>query len=218
MEFIELNASVRKGTGKGHARSLRRDGKIPAILYGKEVAPLMLSVDIQELNRAMKKSSLDQVLLNLVVKNGETWTRPVMLKDIQRHPYTYIPLHVDLYAISLDQKINLMVPVVTKGKAKGVEDGGMLQIVRRELEVLSLPKDIPDIIEIDVTELGIGDAIHIKEVEVEGDVEFIADVNFTVVTVVSPMREEIEEEAEEGEEETEGEGEGEAGDEEEEES
>jgi len=94
--------------------------------------------------------------------------------------------------------------VVVKGKSRGVEEGGILQIIRRELEILCLPAEIPETIEIDITDLDIGDSIHVKEIPFEGDIEIQADVNFTVITIVSPkaeVEEEVEEEAEEGAEE-----------------
>ena len=103
------------------------------------------------------------------------------------------------------RKVNVAIPVVVKGQSKGVELGGLLQIIRREIEVFCLPNAIPDSIEIDVTDLDIGDSIHVDEIQLEGDVELPGDVNFTVVTVVSPKveaePEEEEEELEEGAEE-----------------
>ena len=102
----------------------------------------------------------------------------------------------------MDRKIKVKIPVAIKGKSKGVELGGMLQIVRRELEVLCLPAEIPDDIEIDVTDLDIGDSIHIRDISLEGDVEFPDDANLTLVTILSPKieEEELEEEEEEAEE------------------
>lgn len=199
MELIELKANIRTKVGNGPARALRREGKIPAVLYGPETDSILLSVGISDIESALKKSKIGQVLLSLVIQNGETMTCPVMIKELQIHPVSNNYLHVDFYEINMDRKIRTKVPVVTKGKSKGVEVGGMLQVIRRELEVLCLPMEVPEVIELDITELEIGDSIHVNEISLKGDIEISSDVNFTVVTVLSPTK--IEEEVTEEEEE-----------------
>jgi large subunit ribosomal protein L25 len=203
LELIELKANIRTKVGNGPARALRREGKIPAVLYGPETNSILLSVGISDVEAALKKSKLGQVLLSLVIQNGETMTRPVMIKELQIHPVSKDYLHVDFYEIKMDRKIRTKVPVVTKGKSKGVEAGGMLQVVRRELEVLCLPMEVPEVIEIDITELEIGDSIHVNAISLKGNIEISSEVNFTVVTVLSPTKVEEavieEEELEEGE-------------------
>ena len=203
MELIELKANIRTKVGNGPARALRREGKLPAVLYGPETNSILLSVGISDVEAALKKGMIGQVVLSLVIQNGETMTRPVMIKELQIHPVSKDYLHVDFYEINMDRKIRTKVPVVTKGKAKGVEAGGLLQVVRRELEVLCLPMEVPEVIEIDVTELEIGDSIHVNEISLKGNIEISSEVNFTIVTVLSPTKveEEVieEEELEEGE-------------------
>jgi large subunit ribosomal protein L25 len=203
LELIELKANIRNSVGKGQARALRRAEKIPAVLYGPRTEPVLLSVSIKDLGKALKKSTASQALLNLTIHNGENTSRPAMIKELQTHPVSRHYQHVDFYEISMDRKIRVKIPVVVKGKARGVEEGGILQIIRRELEILCLPTEIPETIEIDITDLDIGDSIHVKEIPFEGDIEIQADVNFTVITIVSPKAEveEVEEEAEEGAEE-----------------
>lgn len=202
MERLELKTDVRTSTGKGPARVLRREGKIPAILYGPKTESVMLSVSIRELENCLKKTGSAQILLDLVIQNGETTTRPAMIKELQTHPVSQNFLHVDFYEVAMDRKIKVMVPVKTIGMSKGVELGGVIQIIRWELEVLCLPNEIPDVIEIDVTDMDVGDSIHVREIPLEGNIEISSDVNFTVITVLSPKGEESadEEEAEEGEE------------------
>lgn len=208
MELIELKANIRNSTGKGQARVLRRAEKVPAVLYGPGTEPVLLSVGIKDLEKVLKKSTASQALLNLTILNGENTSRPAMIKELQIHPVSRDYLHIDFYKISMDRKIRVKVPVVVKGKSRGVEEGGILQIIRRELEILCLPTEIPETIELDITELDIGDSIHVNEIPFEGDIEIPADVNFTVITVLSPKAEveEVEEEGEEeGEEAVEGE-------------
>ena len=198
MDLLELKSDIRTKVGNGPARALRREGKLPAVFYGPGKEPVLLSVATSDLEQVLKKSKIGQALFNLVVHNdGETFTRSAMIKELQIDPVSNNFLHVDFYEIAMDRKIAVKVPVVTKGKSKGIELGGILQIIRRELEVLCLPHEIPETIEIDVTDLDIGDSIHVKEILLEGDIEIPAEVNFTVLTIGSPKVEEIVSEEEE---------------------
>ena len=192
--------------GNGPARVLRRAGQIPAVLYGRKIEPVLLSVNTKDLEQILKKGSFGQFILNLVIQNGKKMTKPAIIKELQTHPVSGSLIHIDFYEVDMKRQIKVMVPVVTTGKAVGIEEGGLLNIVRREVEVFCLPGDIPEAIEIDISELSIGDSIHIEDVPLGENVEVSADVNFTVVTVLSPKVEE--EVVEEEEEELEGEEEG----------
>ena len=202
MELIELKTNIRTSVGNSQAHALRRKKQIPAVLYGRGKKTVLLSVYLSELERALKKSKTGQALLNLVVQNNETYTKPAIIKELQMHPVGRNILHVDFYEIDMNRKIKIKVPVVTKGKPKGVEQGGVLQIIRRELEVLCLPLEIPKSFEIDITDLDIGDSVHVKSIPLKDNIEIPADVDFTVLTIASPkaveeaVPEEVEEEAE----------------------
>ncbi len=199
MDLIELKTKVRTTTGNGPARRLRMSGQIPAVLYGPKTEPVLLSVNQNDLELVFKKGGIGQVILNLVVqKNGEKTTRPVMIKELQTHPVSRNFIHIDFYEIKMDQKITAKIPVITTGMAKGVELGGILQIIRRELEVECLPLEVPESIEIDISDLDIGDSIHVGKIHLEGEIEFLEEDDYTVVTVVSPKM--VEEEPEEEEE------------------
>ena len=202
MELIELNTNIRTTTGNGPARRLRQAGQIPAVLYGPETESVLLSVNISDIERVLKTGRIGQVLINLVIpNNGETSTKTVMVKELQIHPVSRNFLHIDFYEITMDRKIIVNVPVTTTGKSKGVEIGGILQIIRRELEVQCLPLNVPKSIEIDITNLEIGDSIHVADIPRQTDIEFLGDENFTVATVISPkIEEEVEPEEEEAEE------------------
>lgn len=207
MELIDLKVSARMGRGNGPARVLRREGSIPAVLYGPSVENTAVSVDTTEFETMLRISNSAQVLLNLVMDNGDT--KQAMIKEMQRHPVTEKFVHIDFYAFDTKQKIKVKIPVIPTGQAAGVEEGGLLQLIRREIEVLCFPLEIPESIEVDVTKLNIGDSIHVDEISMPGNVEHTADVNYTVVAVLSPAAEEIaaeEDEEDEGEE-LEGEGE-----------
>lgn len=203
MELIELNANIRTTVGNGPARRLRQSGQLPAVLYGPGAETVLLSVNISDFDQVLKKSGAIQLLLNLVIQDSETYTRSAMVKELQTHPVSRDFLHVDFYEIAMDRKIRVKVPIVTTGMAKGVELGGVLQIIRREIEVLCLPFEVPESFEIDVADLDIGDSIHVRDISQEGEIEFLEDENFTVVTLLIPKIEEEEEPAEEEEEEAE---------------
>ncbi len=209
MEIMNLKASQREAVGNGPSRVLRRAGKIPAILYGPKTEPIKLAIDRLELEPIFKSGAVAQKLLKLEI-DGVDSVRNVMIKEMQKHPVSRSVLHLDLYEVSMDQKIKVMVPVVTTGKSAGVEMGGTLQIIRRELEVFCLPDQVPENITIDITALEIGDSFHVEELPLDEAAEIPADVNFTILTILSPTAEE--EEEVEGEEE-EGEEEGEEGEE-----
>jgi len=204
LELIELKTNIRTTTGNGPARRLRQKGQIPAVLYGPGTESVLLSVNITDIEMVLKKGRIGQALLNLVISNnGETSTKTAMVKELQHHPVSRDFLHIDFYEVAMDRKIMVNIPVTTIGKAKGVETGGILQIIRRELEVQCFPLDVPESIEIDITDLDVGDSIRLGDIARQSKIEFLDDENFTVVTVVIPKIEEeeevIEEEEAEGE-------------------
>ena len=198
--------------GNGPAKELRREGMIPAILYGPKAEPLMLSVTTKELETILKTSNIGQVLLNLLIQNGKQKSRTAMIKELQTQPVSGNLLHVDFYEVAMDQKIKISIPVVTTGQATGVEEGGVLQMVRHEVEIFCFPNNIPESLEVDITDMSIGDSKHIDEVSIDESFELVDESNFTIVTVLSPKAEEVEEvdEEEEGEEAEEETAEGEA--------
>lgn len=170
---------------------------MPAVLYGPQTEPILLTVNIREFEQIVKKGNIGSIILSLVIQNGKKITKQAMIKELQSHPVSGNFLHVDFYEIDMQRKINVMIPVVTQGISKGVELGGLLQIVRREIEVLCMPGDIPESIEIDITDMDIGDSLHVEEIPLGDNIELPADVNFTVVTILSPKVEEVEVEEEE---------------------
>ena len=194
-----LNVETRVRTGKGGSRKVRQDGLVPAVVYGKGVEALNLRLDPKALQQAVATEAGWNTLLTLK-GDGPFDGLVVILKDMQIDAIRRNPTHVDFLAIDLKKTLAVMVPVQPVGKAQGVVEGGTLQLIRHELEVYCLPTNIPTSIEIDVTALNVGEGIHIDEVSFPEDVESQHDVNFTVLTVVGRMAEEVEvdEEDEEG--------------------
>ena len=185
MEFIELKDNVRTERKKGPARRLRAAGKMPAVLYGPGAETMALSIDAADLEKAIKNKSGSQVFLNLVIDDGDIKNKTAMIKELDIHPVSREMVHADFYEIAMDRKIRAMAPVTVTGKSIGVENGGMLQIIRRELEVLCFPNKMPEEIQIDITDLDMGDSVHIEDIAVEEGIEFPHDVNFTVLTILS---------------------------------
>jgi len=202
LEKIELKATIRKTMGNGPARELRRQGLIPAILYGPKSEPIMLSVVIREFENIIKTGNIGQMLLNLEIQNGKKQIKTAMIKELQTQPVTGNLLHIDFYEVAMDQKIRVSIPVVTTGEAVGVELGGILQVVRHEVDVFCYPNEIPESIEVDISNMEVGDSLHIGDVALDEAIELADEANFTVVTVLSPK---VEEEEVEEEEELEGE-------------
>ena len=191
MEFVDLRVERRIGTGKGVARKLRRHGLIPAILYG-EGEPVLLTVVPRGLLRVLGTAVGENVILNLTIVDGGELSRKAMVKEIQRDPVTGAFLHVDFLAISMERPIEVEVPVELSGVATGVKDkGGILRQILREVEVRCLPGAIPDKILLDVSQLDIGDALHVKDLTIPGGVELLTDPEQVVVTVLAPVVEEV---------------------------
>lgn len=197
MAQANLNVELREQSGKGVARRLRSAGRLPAVVYGKDLTAQPISVDPKELETIIYGEGGANTLITLKGAKGLNG-KVVILKDIDYHPLRRDMVCADFHALNLKDKSSFMVPVEVIGTSAGQKDGGSLQVIRHELEVYCLPTDVPQSIEIDVTELQIGDTIHVEEVQVPEGVELVFDVNFTVVTV-SYVREEVEA-PEEGEE------------------
>ncbi len=185
-----LQVASRAGTGKGAARTLRRDGKIPAVIYGHNRAPESLSVDRAALGKLLAGiSSAGSTILDVTVDGGA----PVkaLIRDIQRNPLRNTEvLHLDLYEVSADEKITLEVPVHLVGTADGVRNfGGILDQVLHRLEIRVFPADIPERVDLDVTLLGIGKSLFVRDVKLP-KVEILNDGSLPICSIVAPRTEE----------------------------
>jgi len=196
LEILELKATKRQRTGRGESRMLRQGGRIPAILYGPDTQSVPLSVNEHEFETLLKNAKSSQQLIK--IDTGDGVQQSAMIKELQTKPVTGKFVHVDFYKVDMNRKVRVRVPVILKGKSKGVELGGLLQIIRRRLEILCLPLEIPEFIEIDITDLDVGDSIHVKDIVLKDGLEIPPDVNFTVITVLAPKKEVVEEEVAEG--------------------
>lgn len=204
MSDICLDVEVRENTGTGNARAARRDGLVPGVLYGGGEDPVAVAVKHNEVLKAINSG---QFLSNMIELSHEGKKQKVITKDVQFHPVSDMPVHVDFFRVKEDTIIEVEVSVIFKGEdtSPGIKRGGILNVVRYTIEVKCPAGSIPDSIEVDVSEMEIGDSLHISEVALpEGVTPAIDDRDFTIATIVSSR---ASKQADEG---ADGEGEGEA--------
>jgi len=188
-----LEAVKRDGRGKNEANRLRAAGRIPAVFYGPRkdgAAPLGLSVavDPKELLRILHSDSGANTLINLRVDGGEA---RVMVKEYQLDPVTHNLLHADFYQLAMDKAIVVTVPIVLNGEARGVKlQGGLVDFVTRDIQVLCLPADIPGHIDVDVTELNLHESIRVRDLAVDPKWKAVTEAETMIVHVVMPKAEE----------------------------
>lgn len=205
-EQEQLSASAREPSGKGGARAVRREGKVPAVIYGGEEPPMTVSLPYKETNLRINQGGF---LTNVLTLDIDGTAIRVIPREFQRDPVRDEPLHVDFLRITKDSVLTVEIPVnfINEEESPGLKRGGVLNIVRHAVEVTCPPDDIPDSIVIDLTGRDLGDSIHISSVVLPDRVEpTIRDRDFTIATIAAPagLKEEDETTAD-----TEGEGEGE---------
>ena len=217
-EQLTLPAETRDRAGKGASRALRRDGRVPAVIYGEKKEPLSIHVEQKLLNKMLSTGHFMNSIVMIDVGGKATRTLP---KAVDFHPVSSAPIHVDFLRIGEHSKVSVNIPVRFDNEedSPGLKRGGVLNVVQHEIELVCDAAEIPEELHIDLTGLEIGDSIHISQVTLpKGAKTAIDDRDFTVATIVAPsaMKSEEEEVAAEGEvptvgdEEAEGEGEGEA--------
>jgi large subunit ribosomal protein L25 len=190
-EQITLSAATRSDTGKGAARQLRRDGWIPAVVYGHGDESAHVQLNADEVERLLARISAATTVIGLEV--GKKKAQRVLIREVQRHPFKPTILHIDFFQIREDEKLRVAVPVHLDGRPEGVEAGGILQQIRHELQVECLPGDIPEGFHVDVSALVVGDSLHIGDLD-SGGVAVLEDPDLTICTVVPPTVMKVEEE------------------------
>ncbi|HWP65216.1 MAG TPA: 50S ribosomal protein L25 [Candidatus Limnocylindria bacterium] len=191
METVDITVERRTGRGKGAARRLRATGRVPAIIYGPKRQALAVSISAAEFSRKMAHLEGTHLVRLLSADNDpDLHDRVVLVREAQEHPVTGMLLHADFYEVDLTARIEVAVPLHFVGRAAGVVLGGILQPVMRELPAECLPTEIPEYIEVDVTPLGIHEAIHVRDLRLPEGVRAKAEPGQTVVTVIAPTVEE----------------------------
>lgn len=186
MEIVELKAEPREGIGKNAARKTRAAGKIPAVLYGEGIKSEPIMVDAKEFYNKTHSESGGSVIFKLKVGGEESHN--TVIKDVHRHPLKNTLMHIDFLKIALDEKIHSQVPVTLIGESPGAKAGGVLQHGIWEINVEALPKDVPDHIEVDVSDLEIGTAIRVSDLHLIENVAFLSDPEEVVVTCLHPVK------------------------------
>lgn len=190
MAKASLVADTRSGSGKGAARTLRRQGKVPAVVYGRGRSPEALALDAVALERLLTKVRAGTTLLDVTVGTREPFK--ALIREIQRNPVRPIDiLHVDLYEVHANEKIVVQVPLKFVGTAEGVRNSnGVFEAVLHEIQIRVLPGDIPESIEVDVNALSLGQSIHVSELKFAVG-EILTDGTVTLCTVVAAKAEEV---------------------------
>ena len=187
MDIIKLDTKVRNQSGKSAARRLRREGHVPAIAYGKELASLRLAVSPRGLLDILKSKHGQNTVVELGIEGEKKIT--ALLRDYTVHPVTRELLHADFVEIRLDQPVDVEVPFICKGKAAGVVLGGILRQVYRRLPIRSLPEQIPAFIDHDVTALNLGDHVKTSDLSLPAGVTVRLPADQTVAGIVAPEKE-----------------------------
>jgi len=189
MEEIRIKAEARKGRGKGPARRLRREGTIPAVLYGKDVEPLALAISSRDW-WLLETHARSNAIIKMELTDGtKVQERPVMVKNVQKRPVDDKVLHVDFLQVSMERAVQVEVPIHLVGNPVGVVNGGVVDQHLRVAMIESLPGQIPEFIEVDISNLDIGDSIHIHEISLPG-VKLLDAPDVAVVGVTPPEAEE----------------------------
>lgn len=187
MAKVNLGAAPRQDGGKGVARKLRSTGRVPAVLYGHGETPRPLSVNAHDLGLLIGSISVENTIVTLDIE-GEG-SQDVLLREVQMHPYKPEALHVDFFHVHAGEKIHVKVPVRLTGTPVGVHtDGGVLDQVLYDVEVECLPGNIPDAVEIDVSNLGLGESVRVSEIPARDGVKFLQDGDLAIASVVGSHR------------------------------
>lgn len=193
MKSVELKAFPRTATRRTALRGPRRQGRVPATVYGRKIQPQNLEVDGRDLQNLMLHSVSENLLVDLAVAEDARPKRLVLLQEVQHHPLSGKVLHIDLHEVAENEPVTITVPVETAGTPIGVSrDGGILEHVLFKVRVRALPRDLPEFLEVDVSELELGESVHIGEMKSPTGVVVLGDSKIPVVSVAAPRVEAVE--------------------------
>jgi len=180
---MQLNATLREATGKVDNQRLRREGKIPAVLYGPR-GNFSLEMDEEATRHSLEKYSGRHELMKLKVNGAEDWEGEVLLQDVQKHPYKHQLVHLDFREPPAGSRLKLSIPLRTVGESPGVKRGGVMQLPLRNIQVLCYPDSIPSTIDVDVTNLDLGVTLRASDLQMPERVTLASSENFTVASIV----------------------------------
>jgi len=190
MKSVSLTAYPRTLSRRGGVKKLRAAGRVPAVIYGRKTEPQNLEIDLTELENLIHHSASENILVDLSVAGDSKPKRLALVQEVQHHVLGGDVLHLDLHEVAEDEKVTVMVPVETTGEAAGVKTGGgVLEHVLFKIRVRALPKDLPEVIRVDVTSLEIGQAIHLGDIQAPPGAEILGDRKVSVIAVAAPITE-----------------------------
>jgi len=189
MEEILVKAEIRNGRGKSIAKNTRKQGGIPCVLYGRGLESLGITISSKEWEKLRKRVKKNTILKMELLNNGSVEERPVMVKDMQKGILKDDILHIDFLQVSMERKIEVEIPIRLTGDAIGLKKNGIVELHLRSIMVECLPSMIPEKIDLDVTNLDIGDSIHANEIVIPG-VKVLENLSVAIVTVIPPSVEE----------------------------
>lgn len=185
---LKISAQTRLTIGRSAVKKIKKQGLVPAVVYGGHDKPINLTLNAREITNLLAHASSEHVLVDLEIKDGSASTnRLALIQEVQHDAIRRDVLHVDFHAVRADEKLHSQIPVEPFGEPAGVKNsGGLLEINMHSIEVECLPKDLPEIIRLDVSGLNVGDAIHIKDIQLPAGVTARGDGDLTVLRVAAP--------------------------------
>lgn len=186
MATSSLTVKKRDRVGKSGAAGVRREKKIPAVIYGKGISPVSVEVEPEDLKKALSTESQRNTLLEVSIENSGDKPALSIIKDVQKDPLTGKTTHLDFHSINPDTALVVEVPVEFTGRSQGIRDGGILEEIERTLRVRCLPENIPSKIEVDITEVCIGDSLHVRDLSFDEGIEVLNNPDDPVVMVIAP--------------------------------
>lgn len=186
MDIQSIKVNTRSQTGKGPARRKRSAGSIPAVLYGENQEAVSIAVNAKEFEHLVHGSQGEHAVLQVVVEDRPELSGPSMIKAVQYHPIREHVIHADFLRIKLDETIQTLIPINITGRCKGIVEGGVPDQQLRELEIECLPLYVPEQFDVDITELHIGDLLHVSDLTAPENVTFLTDPERTIIAIQAP--------------------------------
>lgn len=195
MKAVALKAYPRSLSRRGGAKRVRALGRVPAVIYGRSAQPRNLEVAAKEFHDLIQRSASETIFVDLTVEGDGGGEQMALVQEIQHHPLSGQLLHVDLHQVAAGERVTVTIPLESVGVAAGVKAGGVLEHVLFKVKLNGLPQDLPELIEVDVSHLNIGETIHLSEIKLPEGVKVVGDPGIPVLSVAAPITEAQEEAA-----------------------
>lgn len=191
MEKIFLESERRQKQGKGTSKRMREKGFVPGVVYGKKIGNIQVAVNKKQVIELFRKvPHIENTIIELIIKNGSELKTNSIIRDYQTDVCSGKLLHLDFLEVQMDEKISLEIPIRIVGESEGVKKGGILEVILNSIEIECFPSDIPSDIEVDITNLDIGNVIHIKDIKVSDKIRILSEPEKVILLVTSPTAEE----------------------------